>query len=179
MRARARRGASARAIRGALVAVVARMISRRQFIQKAAVVSSGATVTLLITSLGSSTGCSSDDDNTGQTSTTNPTEPAPAPAPSPTPTPTPRTGGCDNHGGIGSRSSVSLAHTHDVCVAGNDLATPPSNGANYATSNNDGHLHSVALTSAQLAALERGETVTTQSSNVAGHTHDFTIKRLA
>lgn len=159
------------------------MISRRQFIQRAAVVSSGATVTLLITSLGSSTGCSSDDDNTntGQT-TTNPTEPAPAPAPSPaptTPTPAPRTGGCDNKGGIGSRSSVSLAHTHDVCVAGDDLATPPSNGANYPTSNNDGHLHAVALTAAQLASLERGETVTVQSSNVAGHTHDFTIKRLA
>lgn len=151
------------------------MISRRQFMHTAAVASSGATVTLILTPLSSLTGCDSDDTSEGQTGSTNPT--TPVGGGEPTPNPAQPTGGCDNKGGIGSRSSVSLGHTHDICVAGTDLTNPPSGGATYTTTNNDGHMHAVTLTAAQLSALSRGETVTTQTTNVAGHTHDYAIRK--
>ena len=128
------------------------MLNRREFLTTAA----GGVVTLLVTLVISACGS---DASSGTSSTTNSTTP-----------------GCD---GAGETSTVSLGHTHALCVPASDLDSPPASGAKYLTSNTEGHQHMVTLTQAWLMAVAGGAKVMVTTSTMDGHTHDFTVQRLA
>lgn len=130
------------------------MMTRRTFLIGAAKTSARATVVLLLTPLAGS-GCGSSSSDYGSS-------------------PSPVTSSCT---GIGATSSLAAGHTHELCVPATDLSSPPANGTTYATSLTSGHSHSVTLTADQLRSLERGDSVTTTTTSVSGHTHDFAIRR--
>lgn len=126
------------------------MITRRQF-----------TITLVLTPLASwLAACGGSDEvrgsGDGTTSSTNPTIP------------------CD---GVGSQSSITDGHTHELCVAASDLSSPPSGGATYTTTTTEGHTHRVTLDAAQLSALQRGEVVRVMTTSDAGHMHAYSLAR--
>src|SRR5882672_12376516 len=54
---------------------------------------------------------------------------------------------------------ISGIHTHDFLIAMDDFMTPPSQGVAGATTVTLGHKHTVALTEAELAAIEAGQTI--------------------
>ena len=131
------------------------MLNRREFLTNAA----GGFVTLPLTPIVAA--CASDM-TYGSSTTTNGTTPA-----------------CD---GAGETSTVSVGHTHALCVPLADLDTPPAAGATYSTSVTDGHQHTVTLTQAWLMAVAQGQTVqvttsTVATGNLAGHTHDFAVAK--
>ncbi len=74
-------------------------------------------------------------------------------------------------------STVDAGHSHEICVAANDLDAPPAQGAIYTTSHDAGHTHEVALSAAHLEAIRTGETAVVQSSVADGHSHSFSIRR--
>jgi hypothetical protein len=84
--------------------------------------------------------------------------------------------GCD---GVFSVSSTAASHTHTLCVAASDLTSPPSNGATYTTSLSGDHTHQVTLTAAQLGSINAARAVSVMSTNVSGHTHNFSILKTA
>ena len=131
------------------------MLNRRDFLT----IGTGGMVTLVLTRV--IPGCGSSSSNS-TTSTTNPTTPT-----------------CD---GAGETSSVTLGHTHDLCVPLADLTTPPAAGATYTTTVTDDHEHNVTLTEAMLATVAQGGSVMVTSSVVATsalgtHTHDFIVQK--
>jgi hypothetical protein len=131
------------------------MLTRREFLNKAA----GATVTLVLTPVLGACGSSS----SGTTTSSNPTQPA-----------------CD---GVAETSTVQESHDHTVCVPNSDLTAPPAAGATYTTSNVSSHTHTITLSAAQLATIASGGTVTVNTSNVVdpldgvAHVHTFTISK--
>jgi hypothetical protein len=74
-------------------------------------------------------------------------------------------------------SSVTLGHTHELCVPASDLGSPPAGGTTYTTSTTQGHFHGVSLTQAQLAVVNQGGTVTITTTVIDKHTHDFQIQK--
>lgn len=128
------------------------MLNRREFLATAA----GGVVTLLLTPVISACGS---DSSSATSSTTNSTTP-----------------GCD---GANETSTVSLGHTHSLCVPASDLDSPPAAGATYLTSITEGHQHMVTLTQAWLMAVASGVKVMVTTSTMDGHTHDFTVQRVA
>jgi hypothetical protein len=72
-------------------------------------------------------------------------------------------------------STVTLAHTHTLCVPTTDLASAPSAGVTYTTSVSDGHDHTVMLTQAQLQSINGGQSVTVTTSSP--NPHNFTIAK--
>jgi hypothetical protein len=129
------------------------MLNRREFLATAA----GGVVTLLLTPVISA--CGSDSSSGTTSSTTNSTTP-----------------GCD---GAGETSTVSLGHTHSLCVPASDLDSPSAAGATYLTSSTEGHQHMVTLTQAWLMAVASGAKVMVTTSTMDGHTHDFAVQRVA
>lgn len=81
-------------------------------------------------------------------------------------------GSCD---GAGATSSIDAGHSHFVCVAGKDLANPPSGGARYTTSNEQGHTHEIEVSAEDLGTIGGGGTVTVQATVVQGHSHTFML----
>jgi hypothetical protein len=75
-------------------------------------------------------------------------------------------------------TSVCNEHTHDFTIMKSDLATPPAAGASGNTSAyaDDGHVHTMALTMADLANIQAGMTITKTSGTALGHTHDFNFR---
>jgi len=132
------------------------MLNRRELLTMTA----GGFVTLVLTPIVSACGS----DSSSETSTsTNPTTPT-----------------CD---GAGETSSVTLGHTHFLCVPLADLDNPPAAGATYLTSVTDGHQHQVSLMLADLAAVNRGLTVNVVASSASAdglsvHTHGFAIQKV-
>lgn len=134
------------------------MLNRREFITTAA----GGFATLLLTPIIGA--CGSDSTSPSTSTTTNPTEPS-----------------CD---GAGETSSVTLGHTHSLCVPLSDLDNPPAAGATYLTTTTDGHQHQVTLTQAQLMMVAQGQTVNVTTSTASapgftGHTHAFAVQKAA
>jgi hypothetical protein len=78
-------------------------------------------------------------------------------------------------------TSVCNEHTHDFTIMMTDLATPPAAGVSGNTSAyvDDGHVHTMALTSTDLANIQAGMTVTKTSGSALGHTHDFNFRLTA
>lgn len=68
---------------------------------------------------------------------------------------------------------ISGIHTHDFLIAMDDFLTPPSRGVAGATTVTLGHKHTVALTEAELAAIEAGQTINKETSIIDGHQHNF------
>jgi hypothetical protein len=83
---------------------------------------------------------------------------------------------CD---GAGETSTVAQEHTHTVGVSAALLASPPAAGATFKTSPNEGHLHDVVFTQAQLMSIAQGGTVTVTTTRVNEHTHDFAVTTAA
>lgn len=113
--------------------------------------------------------CGSDD--TGATTSTNPTEPVdttPPDAP-------PRIEGAN----IVYTSSQTNAHSHSFNVPATALASPPPAGISGATTSAQLHQHQVAFTQAQLMAANSGQVVKVETTNVAGHTHTFTLVKVS
>jgi hypothetical protein len=75
-------------------------------------------------------------------------------------------------------TSVCNEHTHDFTIMKSDLTTPPTAGVNGNTSAyaDDGHVHTMALTMADLANIQAGMTITKTSGTALGHTHDFNFR---
>lgn len=155
------------------------MLSRRQFL-RASTTTAGAMVTLLLIP-----GCSDDDEPQPRPSTDQ-TTPPPGPGNGTPPpgeeTPPPEGNPFDPFPGdlcegIPSVSSLELNHVHELCVPAEDLRTPPPNGQTYGTSFDDGHLHNVTFTAADLMAIAAGQSVTKTTTVDNGHTHTFTILR--
>jgi hypothetical protein len=125
------------------------MISRRQF-----------TITLVLTPIASwLAGCGDGGDGSGNDGPISDTSPTIA---------------CD---GVGAKSSLADGHAHDLCVPTSDLSSPPSDGATYTTTTEDGHTHGVTLDAAQLAAVNRGEVVRVTTTAVDGHVHTYSLAR--
>jgi hypothetical protein len=78
-------------------------------------------------------------------------------------------------------TSVCNEHTHDFTIMMTDLATPPATGVSGNTTAyaDDGHVHTMALTSADLANIQAGMKVTKTSGSALGHTHDFNFRLTA
>ena len=127
------------------------MLNRREFLTTAA----GGFVTLLLTPILSA--CGSDTSPTS--TTTNPTNPT-----------------CD---GAGETSSITLGHSHTLCVPLSDLDDPPAAGATYSTGVTEAHQHQVTLTRAQLMSVAQGQTVNVMTSTVESHTHEFAVQKAA
>lgn len=70
-------------------------------------------------------------------------------------------------------------HTHDFTVMATDLATPPAAGVSSNTSpyDDDQHVHTVALTQANLQAIQAGQTVAITSGTTLTHSHVFNFRK--
>jgi hypothetical protein len=75
-------------------------------------------------------------------------------------------------------SSCAMGHTHDFTVQVTDLQMPPSAGVSgQSTPYEDGHVHSVELTGAELGQIEAGATLTKTSGATNGHVHTFAFRK--
>jgi hypothetical protein len=76
---------------------------------------------------------------------------------------------------VSSCTGINGGHTHDYTVQDADLAAPPAAGVSGLTSpyDDDQHTHTIALTMADLASIQAGQTVTIESGKTGGHSHTF------
>jgi len=114
--------------------------------------------------------CSSSSSGPATTSTTNPTQPDTTP-----PAAAPQVVGTNDV----FTSNVVSGHSHTFAIATAAFSVPPLNGVAGETSIAASHLHTVTVTQADLQAAMAGQTVKVESSNVADHSHVFTIVRVA
>jgi len=114
---------------------------------------------------------SSDNGTTSPTTTTNPTMPGVDTTPPDAP---PVVQGAN----ILYTSSQTNAHSHSFSVPSANLTSPPPAGVSGATTAAQLHSHEVVITQADFQAAMAGQTVKVETSNVAGHTHTFTIVRV-
>jgi hypothetical protein len=84
-------------------------------------------------------------------------------------------GADDGCNGLDPTSTVTLGHTHTVCIPQSDLANPPAGGATYTTSAPT-PMHTVTLTQAQLESIQAGQAVTVTTSVANNHTHNFNVQ---
>ena len=70
-------------------------------------------------------------------------------------------------------------HDHDFEVQDTDLATPPAAGVsgNSSAYDDDGHVHTVAITQAQLQMIQTGQTVSVVSGTTLDHNHTFNFRK--
>jgi len=82
--------------------------------------------------------------------------------------------------GLTFTSSCDFDHTHDFALMLTELSAPPAAGITRDTSEveEDHHLHSVALTAAELAQIQSGMTVMKTSSSSLNHTHTYAFKKV-
>jgi hypothetical protein len=74
-------------------------------------------------------------------------------------------------------SSVVAGHQHDFTITLAELATPPSGGFTRDTGVAQAHVHQVTLSQTELMMIAGGQTVTKDTTLVAGHLHTFTFNR--
>jgi hypothetical protein len=75
-------------------------------------------------------------------------------------------------------SSCDGEHTHDFTIMNTDLVTPPATGvAGNTTAYEGGHVHTIALTAAELAQIQGGTTVSKVSGSAEAHTHMFDFRK--
>jgi len=75
--------------------------------------------------------------------------------------------------GLRFTSDVVGGHSHDFSIAMTDLSSPPSAGLSGSTTVASSHTHTVSLSVDELTAIESGQTVTKDTSNVQAHMHTF------
>jgi hypothetical protein len=80
---------------------------------------------------------------------------------------------------VSSCAGANAGHSHDFTIMNTDLATPPAAGVNGNTSpyDDDQHVHTVALTQAELQSIQAGGTVTKTSGTTVNHSHDFRFRK--
>ncbi|HTM43643.1 MAG TPA: hypothetical protein VL137_01740 [Polyangiaceae bacterium] len=75
-------------------------------------------------------------------------------------------------------SSCNNGHTHTVTITSTELTGPPSSGIIRSSSNTSGHAHTISLTQAELNNINAGQTLIKTSSVVGGHSHDFKFMKV-
>jgi len=70
-------------------------------------------------------------------------------------------------------------HDHDFTVEDTDLATPPAAGVsgNSSPYDDDNHVHTVAISMAQLQMIQAGQTVSVVSGTTLDHNHTFNFRK--
>jgi hypothetical protein len=113
--------------------------------------------------------CSSDSSpaaaNAGGDSSQNPNPPGAAPT--------------DSGGQSVYTSSITGGHDHTFTIDDTSFTAPPDAGVSGDTSTDSSHSHSVSVTSAQLASVETGDSVSVTTGVAGGHTHVFTFVKVA
>jgi hypothetical protein len=76
-------------------------------------------------------------------------------------------------------SSCASSHVHDFSILDTTLQNPPGAGVSGLSSADpfDQHVHTVALTQADLQMIQSGGTVTVTSGVTGTHTHDFEFRK--
>ncbi len=74
-------------------------------------------------------------------------------------------------------SSTDSGHSHTYQIMTSELSNPPTAGISKETSLVSGHTHVVAITQAELQAIQNGQTVTKTSTASSGHTHTFQFRK--
>lgn len=116
--------------------------------------------------------CAGDDDEV--TISTTPTEPT-QPAEEDPPDAPPRVAGGNV---IYTSSNVNL-HSHTFAVAQSLVISPPSGGISGNTSEAQLHVHTLVITEEQLRQAAALQTVKVRTGDTLGHTHVFTIVKVA
>jgi hypothetical protein len=75
-------------------------------------------------------------------------------------------------------SSIDSGHSHRVALEVAIIQDPPASGTEPTTSEVNGHVHTVVLTEADLAAIRDNQAVTKPTSIDADHAHAFTFRRI-
>ncbi len=75
-------------------------------------------------------------------------------------------------------SSQDSAHYHIFAIPLGDLTSSQSNGVSGDTSENDGHTHTVSVSTKDVQDLHAGQTVAVTTSFDAGHEHVFTFVKV-
>jgi hypothetical protein len=91
--------------------------------------------------------------------------------------------GANESGGPPSLTFVSTladGHSHRLTLEIAELESPPASGTQPTTTNEAGHVHTVVLTAADLAAIHANQTVIkSTTADATGHAHDFSFQRSA
>lgn len=76
-------------------------------------------------------------------------------------------------------TSVVSAHSHTFGVDTSAFSSPPADGVMGSTSNDEGHMHTVAVSVTDLQNLGAGQTIKVTTGSDSGHTHVLTLVKLA
>jgi hypothetical protein len=76
-------------------------------------------------------------------------------------------------------TSTDGAHFHTFALETSALASPPADGVSGATSNDEGHTHSVAVPMAGLQSVGAGQTIKVTTGSASGHMHVLTLVKIA
>lgn len=87
-------------------------------------------------------------------------------------------GGDSKDGDLRFTSSAVENHTHDVTITMAEV-TSPAGDVSRDTTSSSGHMHTVVLSTADLAQIGNGQTVTKETTVTEGHSHTFTFVRSA
>lgn len=86
--------------------------------------------------------------------------------------------GVEPQGVLTFESSVTGAHSHTLAVPETDVQRPLERGVTLETSSEEGHTHFVDLTRFELEAINFGQSVTRETTEMNGHSHTFTFSRV-
>lgn len=132
-----------------------------------------ATRMLLVMPFGAFLVQCSDDDDGGPAISVEPT--VPPPVDTTPPDAPPRVEGAN----VVYTSSETNAHSHSFSIPSSAFASPPLAGLSGATTEAQLHTHLLAVTQADLMNAAAGQSVKVVTTSDAGHTHTFTIVRVA
>lgn len=71
------------------------------------------------------------------------------------------------------------AHSHTFGIDTSAFTTPPTAGVMGSTSNDSGHMHTVAVSMTELQNVGAGQTIKVTTGSDSGHTHVLTLVKLA
>jgi hypothetical protein len=76
-------------------------------------------------------------------------------------------------------TSVDGAHFHTFGIDTSAFASPPADGVAGATSNDAGHMHTVAVSMAELQSVGAAQTIKVTTGSAESHTHVLTLVKVA
>jgi hypothetical protein len=76
-------------------------------------------------------------------------------------------------------SNIVGDHSHTFGIEMGAIDMPPTGGVSGPSSVEEGHSHSVAVSTTQLSSVKAGQMVEVTTGTADGHTHVFTFLKLA